>query len=460
MNKVIRFTKLRFIMFAVSAILILAGIYGTVSQGGFNLGIDFQAGLNQRVQVAPVGMTLTYTGDQDAVISVENQNFIVEVRGETGVSTYEIPFTDAPTLGELESTLENRIEGLGVELQTPPDTAIDRIVTGLSYPEQLGEEPVGVNVANADTDEYISIGEVRQAISDITEPEVQIVGEPHRQEFLIRAADPEGFNKENYEGEITSLLEGAFGADTVVVKQSDYVGPSFSRTLAQQSYSLVFLAIVLILIYIWVRFKLGYAVSAISALIHDVAIMLGFIGTIQLEVSTTTIAAVLTIIGYSLNDTIVVFDRVRENEGLLQGREFEEIINTSITQSLSRTLITSATTMLAVLALYFFGTGPIKDFALALIVGIIIGTYSSIYMASPVLLAWRRRSQKRKRAKHGLPAEKPAASTDETKPAKEPAAAAAGNDTGVNRPKDEPDEIPSAQRKLKGKRQQKKKKKS
>jgi preprotein translocase subunit SecF len=460
MNKVIYFTKLRFIMFAVSAILIIAGIYGTVSQGGFNLGIDFQAGLNQRVQIAPVGMTVSYTGTQDAVVNVENENFTLEIRGETGVQTYEIPFSDASTLGALEEELEGRVEELQIELQQPADTASQRIVTGLSYPEQLSEEPVSVNVRNDDAENYISIGQVRAAISEITEPQVQIIGEPHHQEFLIRAADPEGFNKENYEGKITSLLEESFGGNTVVVKQSDYVGPSFSKALAQQSYSLVFLAIVLILIYIWVRFKLGYAVSAISALVHDVAIMLGFIGTIQLEVSTTTIAAVLTIIGYSLNDTIVVFDRVRENEGLLQGRDFEDIINTSITQSLSRTLITSATTMLAVLALYFFGTGPIKDFALALIVGIIIGTYSSIYMASPVLLAWRKSSEKRKREKKGLPAEKPAAAggAGESKPAQKEAAAATST-SGVNKPSDEPAQIPSAQRKLKGKRQKKKKKK-
>jgi preprotein translocase subunit SecF len=457
MNKIIHFTKLRFIMFAVSAVLILAGIYGTVSQGGFNLGIDFQAGLNQRVQIAPVGMRLDYTGQEDVVVNVANQNFVVEIRGEAGVDTVEIPFSGAPDLAALQASLQEQVDNLQVELQMPGDTPSRRIVTGLSFPEQLGEEPVEINVSNGDTADYLSIGQVRDALSEITEPQVQIVGEPHRQEFLIRAADPEGFNKENYEGKITTLLEDAFGNDTVVVKQSDYVGPSFSKTLAQQSYSLVLLAIVLILVYIWVRFKLGYAVSAISALVHDVAIMLGFIGTIQLEVSTTTIAAVLTIIGYSLNDTIVVFDRVRENEGLLQGRKFEEIINTSITQSLSRTLITSATTMLAVLALYFFGTGPIKDFALALIVGIIIGTYSSVYIASPVLLSWRKSADKRKREKKGLPGDK--AASGEPKPAKEGEAAAEISSKGVNKPKDEPAEIPNAQRKLKGKRQQKKKKK-
>ncbi|MFW6209069.1 MAG: protein translocase subunit SecF, partial [Spirochaetota bacterium] len=240
----------------------------------------------------------------------------------------------------------------------------------------------------------------------------------------------------------------------VVIKQSEYVGPRFSKTLAEQSFSLTLLALVLILIYIWFRFQFGYAISAIVALTHDVLVMLGFIGATQMEVSTTTIAAVLTIIGYSLNDTIVIFDRIRENEGLLQGRDIEDIINTSISQSLSRTLITSLTTLLAVVALYLFGTGAIKDFALNLIVGIIVGTYSSIFVASPMLLGWRRSREKKKRVKRGLPPkptkaeieEKTAPEKGEAKPAEEKKAV-------------EDIEIPSAERKQKGKRKERKKKK-
>jgi preprotein translocase subunit SecF len=129
-------------------------------------------------------------------------------------------------------------------------------------------------------------------------------------------------------------------------------------------------------------------VSAISALVHDVAVMIGVIGTFQIEVNTATIAAVLTIIGYSLNDTIVIFDRIRENQNLLREKDFERVVNISITQSLGRTLITSLTTLLAVVAIYIFGTGVIKIFALNLIIGVVVGTYSSIFIASPILLKW------------------------------------------------------------------------
>ncbi|MFW5686207.1 MAG: protein translocase subunit SecF, partial [Spirochaetota bacterium] len=127
-----------------------------------------------------------------------------------------------------------------------------------------------------------------------------------------------------------------------------------------------------------------------------VAFMLVFIGALQIEVSTATIAAILTIIGYSLNDTIVIFDRIRENERLMRESGFETIINASITQSLSRTLITSITTLLAVTAIYIFATGTVQLFALNLMIGVIVGTYSSIFIASPTLLGFRRATRKRR----------------------------------------------------------------
>jgi len=270
---------------------------------------------------------------------------------------------------------------------------------------------------------------------------------------LVRVEDPSGDTKDQLERDIRRLLEESFGNGSVVIKSSEYVGPRFSQTLAQQSFSLTLLALVLILIYIWFRFQFGYAISAIVALTHDVLVMLGFIGATQLEVSTTTIAAVLTIIGYSLNDTIVIFDRIRENEGLLQGRDIEDIINTSITQSLSRTLITSLTTLLAVTALYTFGTGAIKDFALNLIVGIIVGTYSSVFVASPMLLGWRRSREKRQRIKRGMAPKATKAEIEEK------ATPTKGESSDVEKAvKSEDIEIPSAERKQKGKRKKRKKK--
>jgi preprotein translocase subunit SecF len=256
-----------------------------------------------------------------------------------------------------------------------------------------------VEIAQAAGD--IDATEVRAALSGVDGAQVQRVGQPEDQQFSIRVRDPG--NVENFSQimstEIEEALGEAFGETNISVLQTSFVGPRFSQDLASQAVWLTTLALVLILAYIWFRFRLGYAASAIVTLIHDVAVMLGFIGAFQIEVSTATIAAVLTIIGYSLNDTIVIFDRIRENETILRESPFETIVNTSITQSLSRTLITSLTTLLAVLAIFLFATGQIRDFALNLMVGIVVGTYSSVFVASPMLLAWRTRAIARRRQK-------------------------------------------------------------
>ncbi|MFO7848483.1 MAG: protein translocase subunit SecF [Spirochaetia bacterium] len=469
MQRVLNFTKLRFVMIALSVAVIIGGIAGTISQGGWNLGIDFESGLNQRIQIAPVGMNVSYTGDSTASLDIESSSITLELRGDEGVEELDYPFDEYETIGEIAEALDSR-EGIQAEIEAGGDVESSSLLSGLDYPKRLDEEPASINIRNQDEKEYIEIGRVRSALSSLGSPQVQVIGNEMNQEFQIMVADSSGERKSELEDEVVHLLEEESGENTVVIKRSDYVGPQFAETLAQQSITLVLLALVLILVYIWFRFKFGYAISAIMALSHDVLIVLGFIGVTQMEVSTTTIAAVLTIIGYSLNDTIVVFDRVRENESLLQGRAYKEIINTSITQSLSRTVITSLTTMLAVLALYFFGSGPIKDFALALIVGIIVGTYSSIYIASPALLGWWNSRYRKQRKKKGLPTQ-PTEKELEKKIEDTPAAASASGgsapaeqEPGSQKPAaaasrvSDPDKIPTVERKRKGKRQKKKKK--
>ena len=188
-------------------------------------------------------------------------------------------------------------------------------------------------------------------------------------------------------------------------------------------------AFALIFVYILFRFRAAFAVGALLALIHDIAIMLGVLGTLQLEISTATIAAVLTIVGYSLNDTIVIFDRIRENDTLMRDADAELVINTSITQSLSRTLITSLTTLVAVLAIYLFSTSSIKTFALSLMIGVVVGTYSSMFVAAPTVLIWRRILARRSRpAAQPTPPPAPPGAAAQPAPA---APAAAGDAAGA-----------------------------
>ena len=403
MTRIIKFTKIRYIMFLVSALIIIGGIVGTLSNDGFNLGIDYQAGLNQRVQVAPVAFTALFNGVGDASFDMQGSSVIVEVRSDKGVTNYTYQFSDYPTLADLQAGMFE-IPGFDIKLVSPGASRSEDLTSGLSYPISITSDISFVNIVTGESSK-VSIDKVRSSLTGLGNPQVQVIGNEALSEFMVRVSDPEGTKKDEIEVAIIEYLEKAFGSDTVVVKQSDYVGPRFGSSLASQSISLTLAALALILLYIWFRFKLGFAVSAITALAHDVLIMLGFIGTFGLEVSTTTIAAVLTIIGYSLNDTIVVFDRIRENKELLKGDRFDNVVNISITQSLSRTIITSLTTLLAVTSLYLFGTGAIKDFALNLIVGILVGTYSSIFIASPVLLGWTNVASKRKANKSGVTSE-------------------------------------------------------
>jgi preprotein translocase SecF subunit len=161
--------------------------------------------------------------------------------------------------------------------------------------------------------------------------------------------------------------------------------------LTAKTASALLFALLGICIYISLRFEFRFAIAAIAALFHDVLIAAGALSLTGREFSVPVIAALLTVVGYSVNDTIVVFDRIRENLRLMRKSKYEEIINVSINQTLSRTLLTSLTTLLVVSALFFLGGAVINDFAFVLLVGLIVGTYSSVFVASPILVDWRRK---------------------------------------------------------------------
>jgi preprotein translocase subunit SecF len=178
--------------------------------------------------------------------------------------------------------------------------------------------------------------------------------------------------------------ETSVGAFALLGAES--VGPAVGRDLQEKARLAVVFSILGMLVYIWVRFQLPYGVGAVAALIHDVLITLAALAVTHREINLPTIAALLTLVGYSVNDTVVVFDRVRENLRLHRGENLEQLMNDSINQTLSRTIITSGTTLIVVLSLYLFGGDVINTFAFVLLVGIIVGTYSTVFIASPVAL--------------------------------------------------------------------------
>jgi preprotein translocase subunit SecF len=283
-----------------------------------------------------------------------------------------------------------------------------------------------------------SLSEIRSALAPVrlADSIIQEFGERDAHEYLIRVIDPE-VQAAGLGSEVREALAAQFGED-VDIRQVEMVGPQVGHDLRQKALMAIFFSMLLIAVYISGRFEmkwlmsivmvlvlasavyvaslfgagvtllilialvvtvgfcwflnLKYAMGAIVALIHDVIITVGVFALLNKEISLPIVAALLTIAGYSLNDTIVVFDRIRENISRFRRKSFEEILNSSINQTLSRTILTGVTTLTVLVALFFLGGTVIHDFAFALIVGVIVGTYSSIYVASPVLLLWEGRS--------------------------------------------------------------------
>ena len=206
-------------------------------------------------------------------------------------------------------------------------------------------------------------------------------------EFLIRVQ--ESGEGKDLSGLISGSLESVYGEGKVDIRRVEMVGPQVGKDLRQKGLLSISYAMIGILVYIAWRFELRYAIGAIIALLHDVLITLGAFSITGREIDLPIIAAFLAIIGYSLNDTIIVYDRIRENYGKHQKLGFGEVVNRSINETLSRTILTSGTTLMVVLALFIFGGGVIHNFAFAMLVGILIGTYSSIFVASPLLILWQ-----------------------------------------------------------------------
>jgi len=201
--------------------------------------------------------------------------------------------------------------------------------------------------------------------------------------------------------DIQSMLSRAFGplGEGFQELELNLVTPSQVSDLSGQMLWIVAGALILTLLYITIRFKWQYAIGAIAAIAHDILFLLGFIALTRVEFTSATVAALLTIIGYSLNDTIVIFDRIRENRNLHPDKKLAEVTDLSITQSLGRTMITSITTFLAVSAILFLAFGAIQNFALALTVGILVGTYSSIFIANPVMMMFTPKNEVLKKEK-------------------------------------------------------------
>ncbi len=243
----------------------------------------------------------------------------------------------------------------------------------------------------------VDISEVRNALEAIGSKDAMVQKFGGENEFLIRAEKASG-DLEEMSRKMQSSLQGQFKDNALEIRRTEVVGPKVGRDLKEKAIWATALSFLAILVYVAFRFRqLSYGLGGIVALFHDIVVTFGAISILNIEFSLNVLAVILTIIGFSINDTIVIFDRVRENIKKMRKDSLETIFNTSINECLGRTILTSGTVMMVVLILFFFGGPVIHDFTTALIVGLISGTYSTVYIASPVVLLWDKYISKRKR---------------------------------------------------------------
>jgi preprotein translocase subunit SecF len=365
------FMKYKFLALSLSGILIIIGIINITAGKGLNQGIDFAGGSLIQIRfrnafpISELRQTLKNIGLSPKIQEVEKgeQEFLIramlpEEEADQELEAHMIMATrivDALISNEDRSATENGLKDLN-NIDIKELTQILKT----SFPDEAQE--IAKKIIGA---------KISAAFKGIIEDFDQLIDKGISRDTI------ENLKKSTFLGSLT-------------VKRRETVGPQVGYDLGRKAKQATVWALIGMLIYIGIRFKLAYGVSAILTLVHDVLITLGIFSFTNREINLPVIAGILTIVGYSLNDTIVIFDRVRDNIKLFRKYEFEKILDKSINQTLSRTVITSSTTFLTVLALFLFGGEVINDFAFTMIIGVVIGTYSSIFQSCPLLFFWNK----------------------------------------------------------------------
>jgi preprotein translocase subunit SecF len=431
----IEFMNKRFIFFGVSGLVILAGLIAILVMG-LNLGVDFKGGTKmvvafkgaehierEDIRAAVIDTFKKLHPEEDAP-QVEVQDFFSGV--DEGDTVRYMIYTEVVTLLS-DSQKESIVAALQGEFGenttvNPPAEGGDQFFITFQDEAPIGERLVGIEKlfhsqglerVRVDSDkvrdlsmEYIKEVNLEQTESESPERILEQI--EAEEQFDKRVAEFKAKNKDmSYTVKIEELsvkMEEAIrsvpeiGERFLAVESATSISPSVGADLLNTGLLAVVYACIGILLYIALRFDFKYGPGAVVALMHDAFITVGIFAVTQVPFSLPIIAAVLTIIGYSVNDTIVVFDRIRENVEKLKGLPFDRIINISINQTLSRTILTSLTTLVVVISIFLLGGGLIRDFAFALIIGILVGTYSSIFVASPILLGIHQWFDRREKA--------------------------------------------------------------
>lgn len=361
-----------------SLVLMVAGIGSLIAKGGPKYGIDFRGG------------TLVYVKFADRppienlrkALAVQFPGSTPEVQEVTGTNEVIIG-TDLREERELQDARNRIVRTLASTFGKQSETKIEINNAGQQAIVDRLREPLQRN--------GVSLSD--QQLQDLT---ANIKGYRDSHSGLIRSFD-ELSGVPGVSAQVIQTLKQEAALAPYAIRQVEVVGPKVGDELRRQAIYVVLSALGGMLIYIALRFEWIYGVAAVVAVFHDTIITIGLFSIFNKEISLTVVAALLTLVGYSMNDTIVVFDRIRENLKLNKRMAFEDLVNTSINQTLSRTVLTSGLTLLTCLSLWLFGGPVLNGFSFALVMGIIVGTYSSVFVASPILIAWRNFMENRSR---------------------------------------------------------------
>lgn len=383
MKKNIQFIKYFNFAVVLSAVVIIAGIVSVCTRG-INFGLDFKPGLIEEIKISDDVLDVTYSGSAKVTINALEDSLQLVITGVGAENrTVNINYSEAKTVSEVASALAD-IDGVSASVKQDGAIPSDGLFVNSAVSTTLGENPL--NLYAVDQKSTVDADAIRDALKEFNDVDVKKAG---TDSFQIRMGADE--NGKAVADKANQVLAEKFGEGKIAVVKSDFIGAQFSSSLIKSSIVLVLATLVLIFLYCAIRFHWDFALASVIAVVHDALVMISFISFIQMEFSTTTLAAILTIIGYSINATVVILDRVRSDIKIVEAKTFKEILNAALNETLSRSIITTVTTLLAVLALFFFTTGTIHDFALALVIGLISGCYSSIFIAGSFILAARRK---------------------------------------------------------------------
>jgi preprotein translocase subunit SecF len=367
----IQFMTYRKYWVVVSVVLLVISIFAVFVHGKLNLGIDFAGGtqLTLKFSESPEVDSLRSLVEGAGVREAQIQRFGAAEDNEVLVKTPSLEGSEEGSRGLVVSALLERYPptGTGPDLnRVGPDAIADLLA---------GRDPDGLALLDPEG--------AREQYLQTAEAIIEVRRDAGLIESFDQIASAAGVSES-----ILEVLRQEAAIGQFAVLGAENVGPQIGAELRQKGIMAVLSSLVGMLAYIWFRFELRFGIGALVAVVHDVLIVLGLYALADFEFNLTTIAAFLTLIGYSVNDTVVVFDRVRENLRRSRSRSLEETMNLSINQTLSRTVLTSGTTLLALGCLLFLGGDVLRGFAFILTVGIVVGTYSSIYVASPFALLW------------------------------------------------------------------------